>query len=147
MKSVLLILFVLLAYASDAQVRQLDAQNWLTGTWKQKNGNCETWRFNADRTQLLGTGFKISRNGDTTVLEQMTITEKEGQLYFVADVAHNASAVWFKIVETKPRYFRAENPEHDFPQYVQYALKNETELQAEVGAKSKKIKFSFQKIP
>jgi hypothetical protein len=147
MKLPLLILFIFMAYASDAQAQSLDAYTWLTGTWKQKGNIFEKWVFNVDRTALAGTGFKISKQGDTTVLEKIVIRFEKGDFYYVADAAQNTAPVWFKIVETTPQYFLAENPEHDFPKYIRYQRIGEKKLRATVGAGKQIVTFNFTKMP
>jgi hypothetical protein len=146
MKLFLLVLFVSIAYASDAQVQSTDARTWLTATWKQKGDAFEKCDRHAYRTTLESVGFKISKQNDTTLLEKVSIRFEKGNFYAVADAAQNTTPVGLKIVETTPQYFPAGNAEHDFPKYIRCQRVGSKTLYATVGAEKEKCTIHFTKM-
>jgi hypothetical protein len=82
----------------------------------------EQWDLTS-RNLLIGKGFEI-RNADTVVLEKMRIFKKGKFFYYEARVINQnqGKPVLFKMTECDNRVYRFENPQHDFPQMIQYTF-------------------------
>jgi Domain of unknown function (DUF6265) len=121
---------------------------WLKGQWKRTNARpgrsgFETWVVESDSV-LLGKG--ITRSGEDTVfVENIRIVLHSKELYYIADVAENAAPVSFKFTVVKPQYFVCENPDHDFPKQISYALVD-GKLKAMISGNGKSIEYWFERI-
>lgn len=85
------------------------------------------------------------RGSDTVFVEKLSIIEKDGILNYVAEVAHNASATYFKFTAISETGFTCVNPSHDFPKKIEYALDG-NRLTATISGDGKSIPFYFKKI-
>ncbi len=122
-----------------------DSFNWLQGRWVINSGKIvtfETWHKSEDGS-WAGEGHRIKK-GDTVFTEKLAIVFKNTDWYYVADVAHNAEPVYFKITQFGSDYFVAENSKHDFPQKIEYRL-SESKLEVVISAANKKIPFTFSR--
>lgn len=122
--------------------------SWLVGTWKSKDKPVyEVWHLDSIGV-LKGHSFKIT-DGDTVVLEQITLQRLDDGYYYIPDVPENDSPVHFKISSSTVSSFIAENYAHDFPKVIKYTIvrKDENEfLEASIEGNGKVIPFSFQKV-
>ena len=95
---------------------------WVEGEWKGrvKGGMMfEKWVM-GDDSVLTGTSC-ILVSSDTVFSETMKIEERDGNIYYVVNVAHNKGPVSFKLIECGPGGCVFENLEHDFPTRIVYA--------------------------
>lgn len=121
--------------------------HWLNGTWIRTNVKAgqtaeESWVL-ATPEQLTGTG--ITKKGDQTVfVEKLSLTIKDGEIYYIADVSGSKSAVPFKLTAIGDHTFTCENPTHDFPKKITYVL-NGNKLLATISGNGKSIDFHFEK--
>ena len=135
-------LICLIVYSQD--IKDL---KWLEGTWNReglKEGQTatETWEMNGDNAMI---GWGITKRGEDTVfVEKLEIVKKYDDLFYVADVAHNAAPVYFKIVKLSKGTFICENPAHDFPKKIEYML-NGNKLVATISGDGKEVPFYFTK--
>ncbi len=100
---------------------ELQKFKWLAGSWQSKRGDkssIESWQL-AEGPSMAGIGMSI-RDGDTTVVETMTLTEANGKIVFTADVRGNPAPVPFEMVEWDSSRAVFENTGHDFPQRIIY---------------------------
>lgn len=117
---------------------------WLIGTWKNLTyESWETWELSEDETGLIGFGYRITAESDTVITERLQIVFDQGDYYYIAEVGHNPAPVAFRIVEIAENGFKSENPQHDFPQFIQYELTNSNSLTAAIGAGERRIEFQF----
>ncbi len=106
----------------------------LQGTWAM-NGNrgmlYENWRLQNDST-LLGKSFKIAPAGDTLVLEEVTLAQRQQAIFYMPNVRgqNNGEAITFKLVSTTNDTYIFDNPAHDFPQRIIYELPKNDKLHA-----------------
>jgi hypothetical protein len=143
----LLIILLLLNTAAYAQrtAGDLKKLDWLKGTWTRTNAKAgrtgyEAWK-EAGPTELTGLGISM-KGADTLFVEKIRIELKEGQIYYVADVPENRSEVWFPITELTANGFVCENPKHDFPKKIAYAVDGKN-LKATISGDGKEIDYLF----
>ncbi len=123
----------------------------LPGIWEGIQGDGvyhEEWS-SVDESSLQGRAYLI-RKGEITNQEKLSIIVDNGEIYYVAEVSHNAAPVRFRLTSSSDDVFVFENPEHDFPQKITYDLTASGQLlatiEAEKNGKTKKIEFRLQKI-
>ena len=66
-----------------------------------------------------GIGFTLKKQ-DTVFIERLHLQTDQGNIYYIPEVAHNATPIYFKISEYSNTGFTAENPNHDFPKKINY---------------------------
>jgi beta-lactamase class A len=117
---------------------------WLAGNWIGKQGDAtveERWTPPAGGAMLA-----VSRTvagGRMTAFEFLRIVERDGGLVYVAQ-PNGRPPVEFVLTEVGPGVAAFENPAHDFPQTIRYALQADGTLEAQVGAPGRKtITFRF----
>lgn len=143
--TILLVIFLVSTGPKDSQIDQVD---WILGTWARTGNNdkrqsFEIWEKVSD-TKFKGFGYTL-KNGDTTFIEKLEIIERDGNLFYVADVAHNKDLVFFKFTTISDTLFICENPMHDFPKEIAYR-RDGVNLYAHVAAGKRKIDFAFKRV-
>jgi hypothetical protein len=139
----LLIFTILCAFTGKTD---LDALQFLEGTWKIENKeNYETWKKAGDTT-LEGNAYKIKAE-NKVISEYLKIKSVGDQIIYSATVLNQNGVkpidfVLNKVVKNK---FSFENLQHDFPKKIQYTLINKTTLFVEVLGDGDKG-FSYQMI-
>ena len=111
--------------------------DWLIGNWQRvsKEGTLtEAWTQLNDST-FAGRSFFIS-NGDTLSSELISLEQRNGKLYYIPTLAdqNDGKAVVFTITSLTDSSATFENPEHDFPQKIDYRFQKPDSLIAEVSA-------------
>ena len=82
----------------------------------------------------------------------VTIILEESDVYYQAQVfdQNNSEPVRFLLTEKSENRLRFENLNHDFPQVIEYYLKNDSVLNAAVSGninnEYQEIKFNYKKI-
>lgn len=142
------LLLTILAFGCNLQKSEkLDQLQWIQGTWNRtsvKPGKSahERWKQMSDGTWQ---GWGVSFTGaDTSFLEKIKIIEKDGKLYYVADVPENKEPVYFEFTSLTPSGFVCENPLHDFPKKIEYNVKGNS-LEAVISGDGESISFQFKK--
>jgi hypothetical protein len=106
---------------------------------------CEQWR-EVDDHHLKGRSFKIIGT-DTTVLETMTLVEKDNHISYDPVVANNGNDknVNFPLASSQNNTFIFSNPQHDFPQRIIYQFVSKDSLHAWIDGKynGKEIKKDY----
>lgn len=148
-KTILLLGICFFAIASKAQTKLSDF-NFLLGHWEmktEKGKTSEHWRKSPD--SLNGKSYRHAANGDSVLLESVTIKKIKGNFYFCVTGAGNADLVMFKLVSTANKTFVFENKQHDFPQRIYYQPKNKNSLfawiEGEINGKKEKSEFPYQR--
>jgi Domain of unknown function (DUF6265) len=121
--------------------------SWLEGKWIRTNvkpGRTahERWK-KISPTEMRGFGVNM-KGSDTVFVEKISIVIKDDGLFYVADVPENKKPVYFKFIEVSDRGFVCENPSHDFPKKIAYALEG-NKLKAVVSGDGKAIDYIFEK--
>ncbi|MGE0589403.1 MAG: DUF6265 family protein [Cyclobacteriaceae bacterium] len=147
MRQFVLLLTILAFGCNPQKSEKLDQLQWIQGTWNRTNvkpgkSAHERWKQMPDGTWQ---GWGVSFTGaDTSFLEKIKIIEKDGKLYYVADVPENKEPVYFEFTTLTPSGFVCENPLHDFPKKIEYIL-NGSKLEAITSGDGKSIPFQFEK--
>ena len=117
---------------------------WLEGSWIRIDGRrgLETWKRKAS-SEWLGVGMSI-HDRDTTVTERIRLIEKEGTIFYEADVKENEAPVRFRMTAIGERHFVCENPEHDFPKKISYDFDGAV-LRATISGNGRSVEYKFQR--
>lgn len=121
--------------------------SWLQGSWSrtgmsQDKSGFEIWET-LSPFEYSGLGISL-RGHDTTFVEKLRIVAKEDGVFYVADVPENQKPVYFKFTALTDSTFVCENPDHDFPKKISYAL-NGTRLTARISGAGKEEEFMFER--
>lgn len=147
-----LIVLMLPAIAGDSPKPDLSQVEWLLGTWQrqQKNGLLYEHWVRSDSTCFSGLAFTLKGKKDTLVTERMKILQTDTALFFVAVVAHNDSAVYFKLTSNDSGRLVFENSKHDFPTRVIYRAAPPDSMHARIEGmiqgQEKGIDFQFSRV-
>lgn len=121
------------------------------GVWERvdkSENQFEVWEISS-KQQLNGRAFKIISQ-DTTLLENLEISQKGKKIYYLATVIgqNQGKSIPFLLTQHQEGFFRFENHKHDYPQVIEYTFLSDTELSVQVGvlesgqiAKSFRMKF------
>lgn len=126
--------------------KELQKVHWLKGTWQQQSAKgilTESWQQLDDST-FVGRSFFVS-NGDTVSSETIRLEQRNEKLYYipvVADQNEGQPVVFTKTTQEDSRII-FENPEHDFPQKIEYSFQKPDSLIAEVSSVSGELKKSI----
>ncbi len=123
-------LIVLSAIPLRATEAQLD---WLAGAWCSDNGKVfsqEVWQ-QPQFGLMLATNLQYNREKNRSSFEYMRIDSRGEKTQFFAQPMGTA-AVAFELVQSAEQMLRFENPQHDYPQFIQYQRQG-TELVATIG--------------
>lgn len=139
--------------AAAADCRALKHLTWLLGTWRMETEtrrvyerwaavSTETWEGYGETRALGADGAP----GELLESETLRLVEMEGEVYYIAKVAHNALPVAFRLTQCGPDFAIFENRAHDFPRVIAYRLEKGT-LTAEVsdgeaGGRSFTLRFA-----
>lgn len=130
----------------------LSGFSWLQGKWQEVHtGDIENWEFPGDS---VGNGLAYIPNDEGEIVpnEIMQLVKRTDGFYFVALVKgqNGDQPVSFKVTQSTPESFVAENAAHDFPQRIEYKLKNNSRLQAVISGtvkgKKRQAKFVFKRL-
>ncbi len=147
-----LLLSTLLLYTSlvQAQISEKDFSklDWLEGTWKRTNAKpgrtaSEVWK-KISNTEWRGKGVNL-RGADTLFVEKIKVVQKDGSIFYVADVPQNKTEVYFKFIEVSNTHFVCENPQHDFPKKIAYVREGNT-LKVTISGDGKAMDYLFERV-
>ena len=113
-------------FAKDGAVQdQIDATiedaAWLAGTWSNTlrgEESVEVWS-RPEHGAMSGHGASI-RDGRTLFWEGLTMVEEQGSVTYLPFPAGRPNSVTFELTKLAPGHLVFENPEHDFPQLIEY---------------------------
>ncbi len=143
-----LLLLILVLSSCGLKTQESKELDWLIGKWERENVKqgqtaFEVWKWD-DTQGLSGMGVTI-QGSDTVFVETLSIAEKDGGLFYVANVSSNASPTFFKITSYSKSGFESENPGHDFPKKIAYTLDGDM-LTATISGDGKEIPFLFKRV-
>jgi len=126
----------------------IDKAAWLAGTWVGTTGTStseERWTPSAGGSMLAIS--RTMRNGNLNAFEFLCIVERNGGLVYQAMPNGRQPATDFTLAEIGTTSLTLENPAHDFPKKIRYALDAEGTLQAVVIGSSgeKPLVFTFRR--
>ncbi len=142
-----LFLLFLLISSFSCSAQESKKLDWLIGKWQRENVRpgrtaFEIWERN--NQGLTGIGVTL-QGSDTVFIERLAIAEKDGELFYVANVSSNASATFFKMTSYDESGFESENPDHDFPKKITYKLEEDV-MTATISGDGKQIPFLFKRV-
>ena len=146
--SFFLILFSILVSAQEKDISkaQLSELEWILGKWQKRSSGTitnETWE-KLDDTYFEGYNERVSRNSKKVLFtESLKLVKIGNAIYYIAKVEENDSPISFKLTRLDSSTAVFENPEHDFPQVIQYELLKSGKLKATVGGIENKKERSF----
>lgn len=119
----------------------------LEGRWSSYEGVKfnESWIVVNDSV-LKGTGFSL--NGSDTVFSEQLILKRIGDtIFYGALVKENDSFIYFRIDKATRNSWVFKNPDHDYPNIIEYKIKNDSLLEATTSniRGNKKITFKLRK--
>ncbi|MFC7048641.1 DUF6265 family protein [Emcibacter nanhaiensis] len=104
----------------------LGSLEWMLGNWVQKDETSrtiETWlRRSPDRFTGLGE-TKTLATGEVTFHEDMNLVERQDGIFYIVLASQNDDPVSFRLTSCGPQEAVFENPDHDFPMRLHYALR------------------------
>ena len=124
---------------------------WLAGTWSfERNGRVVTERWTEPAGgMMMGTGQTVVK--ERTVEHEFLLirADAEGTVVYVAKPSGQAETT-FKLTRLTEREAVFENPAHDYPQKVSYALQPDGTLLAAIeGAKNgqtRRVEFPYRRV-
>jgi hypothetical protein len=146
MRILLPLFFFLIVTPVAGQSSKIQKLDWLVGTWMNpKNGVYETWGWTANGKALEGRGFEVYE-GDTTLIETLSIRTEKGKLVYGATLPGRQEEVLFRISKLDATGFTCANPKHDFPKQIAYLLENAQQMRATIGDGRKSKEFTFKRL-
>ncbi len=93
---------------------------WLSGSWAGTDGGALTEEhWTAPRGGTMVGVQRITKGGNTTGYEHLRIEQREDGVVYVAS-PRGQQTTTFRLVDSGEGFARFVNPEHDFPQVIQY---------------------------
>jgi len=136
--------------ATKMDKRDITKLHILAGMWEGIQGSGvyhEEWSVESDDS-LKGRAYLLKK-GEIKNPESLKIVQDNGEVYYVAEVAHNSAPVKFRLTDSSDSIFVFENPDHDFPQKITYDLTVPDFLTAVIEAvndgKLKQVEFSLKR--
>lgn len=141
-----IIFILLLAAPPAAHARQSDLA-WLSGHWRSAYGDPVSEEFWTDGSGglMLG-GNRTIADGRAVAFEYLRVETASGGARYCAQPGGGA-ATCFDLVETGEGHARFENPEHDFPQRIEYRREGDT-LTATISdmERTQSLDFVWQRV-
>jgi hypothetical protein len=147
MKKIFTLLLGCIAFSSALHAQQIDKLAWMAGTWTQaKDGEVvqESWLGPRGRMMVASNLTTGKRNS----FEFLRIVEKDGALAYLASPGGKAPTE-FKLKELGEKKVVFENPAHDFPQRIIYAIGFDGAMKARIEGtiqgKERGMEWRFEK--
>lgn len=126
----------------------IDQAAWLAGTWTEATGsNSAEERWTPPSGGSMMAISRTLRNGQMSAFEFLCIVERGGGLVYQAMPNGRQPATEFVLTKIQENSLTFENPAHDFPKMIRYALTADGSLEATVGGSDgqKPLVFSFRR--
>ena len=131
-------------FANDCN--NIAATKWLLGNWQTqplKSTTTEQW-YMLDDKSLVGVGTTNHNNSNKPpFIEALRVVEMGGEVFYLAKPPQNELPVAFKLVECSNKYLKFANPQHDFPQTIEYTLHSSQRMVALVSGGGKSFSLDF----
>ena len=156
MKKSLFAILVAISFHSFAQDAVADFKKLLSmeGNWSMqtKRGiTYESW-VKINDSVLAGKSYRLINTMDTLLLEEVQLVRKGSNIFYIPVVQgqNDLLPVTFKLISTEKDIFVFDNPEHDFPQKINYELPKSNNLHAWIEGMDKgsyrKSDFYYKKV-
>jgi hypothetical protein len=139
----------ILHFTALAQTNKIDQLSFMLGNWELKTAKgkiTEHWQKSSD--SLIGKSYRHQANGDSILMETLTIKKINGILNYCSQVTgqNDGQTVNFKLLPVQGKNFIFENPSHDFPQRIVYQNQGKDSMLAwiEGDKNGQKRKSEFQ---
>jgi hypothetical protein len=127
----------------EAKVATVDQVGWLVGRWTGDQDGAtvtETW-LPAAGGVVFGVNTVVA--GEALVFfESLRIAVVDGELSYLASPEGRQPPTVFRATAIEPNHVRFANPQHDFPQWIDYQRSADT-LTATIGGGDKTASWSF----
>lgn len=132
---------ILFPLKGESEEMVLIPENWyspfliLVGKWQIKGKEqFEEWRFDKENRIFIGESYKTV-DGSKLVLETLTIRKVDDKVIYTAVVPtqNEGKSIDFTWNPELTDRFSFENPDHDFPNKIQYQLVNANILEVQVS--------------
>ena len=142
----LMLICIMTLTVSCAQQNQLQQLDFLTGTWKiEGRESYESWKKEGDR--LIGEAYQ-TKEGQKKISETLEIKIDTGRVIYTATVLNQnqGKGIPFTLNPAEKELYSFENPEHDFPNKIQYKVVTDKELKVSVlGKDGKGFSYTMRK--
>jgi hypothetical protein len=102
----------------------------LEGKWQTNEGPEFTEEWLIENDSLLS-GRGITMKGNEVAFEESLKLYRAGQwILYAAKPGQQSDFTFFRLEESRKNYWKFVNPVHDYPNVIEYRLKNETTLEA-----------------
>lgn len=111
----------------------------------------ESW-VKINDSVLAGKSYRLINTMDTLLLEEVQLVRKGSTIFYIPVVQgqNDLLPVSFKLISTEKDVFVFDNPEHDFPQKINYELPKNDNLHAWIEGMDKgsyrKSDFYYKKV-
>ena len=133
---ILVAVFSVNLVAQEANTPMIEDLGWMAGCWEKKGkteGSLISEHWTKPAGMMLGIARTV-RNGKVRAFEYLRIIKKGSSIYYVAKPSSAKTETLFKLTSLKNKHVVFENPEHDFPQRIVYALADEQTMSVRVEA-------------
>jgi len=100
----------------------ISQMGWLVGKWQGETETgdfYEEWRYDS-KTALSGSGYEVSRDGDTTLSENIKIEQDYDNIYYKVEIGPDKRQVKFKLTKIASDRLVFSNPKNNFPSTIEY---------------------------
>jgi hypothetical protein len=128
------------------KTKTINELSWLAGKWRSKNTNPsfeEHWMAPAGGA-MIGMGREMN-GAKLNFHEYLRIEQRNDGLVYVAQPM-GRKETQFRLTKENKNTLVFENPEHDFPNVIEYQKRDEGSLSVRVSGLGKKKNKSFQHI-
>ena len=128
----------------------LSRLSWLPGTWAGPLGNStveERWTPASGGSMLATSRTVGNTTGAVTAFEYLCIAERAGSLVYTAMPNGRSPATEFTLTAIDDTSATFENPSHDYPKKIRYAVRPDGTLEATISgtAAQRTTTFTFKK--
>jgi hypothetical protein len=153
MKNFLIILFLLTGLSLESCYHPTPIESFvdlqkLEGNWTSYEGAKfnESWVIRND-SLMKGIGFSLNGN-DTVFAESLLLRLSGDSVFYGALVGKHDGFIYFKLEDAGRNHWKFINPDHDYPNIIEYALINDTLLEASTSniRGNKRIVFKLKRV-
>jgi hypothetical protein len=138
---------------SKNRYEKIKNMEWLVGTWNlacNDTLSTEVWILKNDSV-YAATSMDVKGGKDTLRYENITIEQIGNEVYYIPVIKtqNEGKPVRFKLTQQNKNQVVFENPDHDFPKKITYALRNDSlvaEISGPVEGKEISMVFPMVKI-
>jgi hypothetical protein len=140
-------LLLLFSCYRPSQPQAFEDMKMLEGKWVSVEGVqfSESWKVVHD-SLIEGVGYSMNNN-DTVFTEQLKIYRMGNYVLYGAKVGGNEDYVHFRLTEARKGKWTFVNPVHDYPNVIEYIMKDENSLIARTSNLNgnKVVEFKLKK--